>query len=153
MLRSLAISAEVKLYSFSSSVTKQPYSAPYGRKIINLVLELLQLYDSVENIKLLEISIQLLNFVQKYNSIPAEIIELNRIQIEKRRRELTQTEKCYLLSLKAPETVSQYQLAASILLESFQEADLIYSQMSEQDQKIFDSFPITNLWKKRATGN
>ena len=135
------------------SITKQPYSAPYGGKIINLVLELLQLYDSVENIKLLEISIQLLNFVQKYNSIPAEIIELNRIQIEKRHRELTQKEKCYLLSLKAPETVSQYQLAASILLESFQEADLIYSQMSEQDQKIFDSFPITNLWKKRATGN
>lgn len=131
------------------SVTRQPYSPPYGDKIVNLVLELLKLYDSNGEEKILDISIQLLDFVQKFNNIQNEVIKVNRLQIEKRRRELTQAEKQYLLSLKVPGVILQYQLAASILLESFQEAELIYSRMNEDDQKIFDSFPITNLWKKQ----
>ena len=49
--------------------------------------------------------------------------------------------------LERPGIVLPYQLAASILLESFQEAELIYKQMSEDERKLFDRFPIKNLWR------
>ena len=137
----------VDLNEIVPSVEKQPYSAPYGDKIIGLSLELLKLYDQNKNAEILDICLELLSFVGKDPDIPKEIITINCLQTEKRRRALTAEEKKYLFTLKKSEGNISYQFAASILLESFQEADLIYEQMSEEERKPFDGYPIENLWK------
>lgn len=137
----------VDLNEIVPSVEKQPYSAPYGDKIIGLSLELLKLYDQNKNAEILDICLELLSFVGKDPDIPKEIITINCLQTEKRRRALTAEEKKYLFTLKKSEGNISYQFAASILLESFQEADLIYEQMSEEERKLFDGYPIENLWK------
>ncbi len=137
----------VDLNEIVRSVEKQPYSTPYGDRIINLTLELLKLYDQNKSTDVLDICLNLLYFVEQHHDIPEEVIIVNRLQIEKRRRALSAEEKEYLFMLKRPSIVLPYQLAASILLESFQEAELIYEQMSEDERKLFDRFPIKNLWR------
>ena len=138
----------VDLNEIVPSVEKQPYSAPYGDRIISLSLELLQLYDQNKNSEILDICLELLSFVEKDPDTTKEIITINCLQIEKRRRALSAEEKKYLFSLKRPGVILPYQFAASILLESFQEADLIYEQMSEGERKLFDGFPIEKKKKK-----
>lgn len=137
----------VDLNEIVQSVEKQSYSTPYGDRIINLTLELLKLYDQSKNLKILDVCLQLLSFVGEHRDTPKELIAINRLQIEKRRRVLSTEEKEYLLTLKRPEVILPYQFAASILLESFQEADLIYERMNENEKKLFDGFPIENLWR------
>ena len=154
---------EISLYSSQTSFPKRKlvgripaqvkgphvrsYSTPYGDRIINLTLELLKLYDQSKNLKILDVCLQLLSFVGEHRDTPKELIAINRLQIEKRRRVLSTEEKEYLLTLKRPEVILPYQFAASILLESFQEADLIYERMNENERKLFDGFPIENLWR------
>lgn len=137
----------VDLDGIVQSVEKQAYSAPYGDRIIGLVLELLKLYDQNSCAKILDVCLKLLSFVEKHHDIPEEVIMINRLQIEKRRRALLAEERKYLFSLKRSGVILPYQFAASILLESFQEADLIYEQMTDDERRMFDGYPIESLWK------
>ena len=73
---------------------------------------------------------------------------INQIQIEKRLRKLSKEEIKYLISLKASGIPIQYQLAANILLDSFQEAAIVYDQLSDAEKQFFDAFPIRTLWKQ-----
>lgn len=138
----------VDLNEIVQSVEKQPYSAPYGDRIINLALELLKLYDQNKKTEILDICLQLFSFVGEHRDTPKELTAINCLQIEKRRRVLSKEEKEYLLTLKKPEVTLPYQFAASILLESFQEADLIYEQMTDDEKRMIDGYPIEHLWKK-----
>ena len=72
----------------------------------------------------------------------------NQIQIEKRLRKLSKEEIKYLISLKASGIPIQYQLAANILLDSVQEAAIVYDQLSDAEKQFFDAFPIRTLWKQ-----
>ena len=72
---------------------------------------------------------------------------INRIQIEKRRRELSKDELRYLRTLKADRISTQFQLAASILLESYQEAQLLYDELPDSERELFNEYPIMHLWK------
>lgn len=133
-----------------SSVKQHPYTDEYETQVILLVLELLKLYDSqnIKDSKILEIVLQLLDFLQakSNNNSKDDLIEINRLQTEKRRRKLTKQENYYLMSMKAKEIPILYQLAANILLGSFQEAQVIYDQLDETERSGFDTFPIKNLW-------
>ncbi len=128
------------------SITSYPYTDIYGYKIILLILELLKYYDNKKDGEILDAVIQLLNFIQKNDHENEELYQINRLQTEKRRRKLTKEEIQYLMSLKQSVTSPSYQLAATILLESFSEAQVIYEQLEEPERKEFDQYPIKNLW-------
>jgi len=128
------------------SIRKRPYSDVYGERIVLLVLELLKLYDRQKNSDVLDIVIQLLDFLEDHDSSQEELYQINRLQTEKRRRKLTKEEMQYLSSMKADGFPLQYQLAANILLESFREAEMIYEKMDKAEREIFDTYPIKNLW-------
>lgn len=134
------------LSEIMASIRKRPYSDVYGERIILLVLELLKLYDRQKNSAILDIVIQLLDFLEEHDRSQEELYQVNRLQTEKRRRKLTKKEMQYLLSMKADGFPLQYQLAANILLESFREAELIYEKLDEAEREIFDTYPIKNLW-------
>lgn len=128
------------------SITSYPYTDIYGYKIILLILELLRYHDRRKDRDVLDAVIQLLDFIQKNDNKMGELCQINRLQTEKRRRKLTKEEIQYLISLKRSGTSPSYQLAANILLESFNEAQLIYEQLEEPERKEFDQYPIKNLW-------
>ena len=136
------------LSSVVESVIKCPFSEVYADYTIYLILELIRLFDDSENDEALEVATQLLNHLKKYDDSQEELYRINQIQIEKRRRSLSKEEIQYLISLKFSGIPIQYQLAANILLESFQEATIVYDQLSESEKQYFDAFPIRNLWKE-----
>lgn len=130
------------------SIKKFPYTALYGERIVWLVLELLRLFDKNRNEQIFGVVFQLLDYLQKNESSQAELYQINRLQAEKRRRSLQKDEIQYLMSLKKDGIPQQYQLAANILLESFQEARMIYDALPDSKRKAFDLYPIMNLWPK-----
>ncbi len=136
------------LSSVVASVTKYPFSEVYADYTLNFVLELISLFDNSGNNKALDVATQLLNYLRKHNNLQEDLYRINQIQIEKRRRNLSKEEVQYLISLKESGIPIQFQLAANILLESFQEASVVYDQLSEPEKQHFDAFPIRTLWKK-----
>lgn len=131
------------------SIQKQPYSAVYGEHIILLILELLKLYDRRKDTTILDVVIQLLDFLSEKDSSQVDLYQINRLQTEKRRRKLNPEEIQYLSSMKTKGIPAQYQLAANILLESFYEAHLIYDRLCPEEKEVFASYPIMNLWKSK----
>lgn len=136
------------LSSIVSSIRKFPFCDIYGERITYLLLELVKYYDMTKSNECLTTALQLLDFLQECDDSQEVVCQINRLQIEKRRRKLEDKEIKYLVSLKQQDIPVQFQLAANILLESFQEAQLIYNQLSEEEQQIFDAFPIKALWAK-----
>lgn len=134
------------LFEVVPSIQKQPYSTVYGDRIILLILELLKLYDRRKTDNILDVIVQLLDFLEENDSSQEELYQINRLQTEKRRRKLTKQEIQYLVTMKNSGIPLQYQLAANILLDSFQEAQLIYEKLDKSEQEIFDAYPIKNLW-------
>jgi len=130
----------------AESVIKCPFSEACAEYTLNLVLELIRLFDNTGDRQALDVATQILNHLMKHDESQEDLYRINRIQIEKRRRNLTKEEVKYLVSSKAQGIPIQYQLAANILLDSFQEATIIYDQLSEQEKQFFDAFPIRILW-------
>ncbi len=125
-------------------------SAVYGEHILFLILELLKLYDRRKDTTILDIVIQLLDFLSEKDASQVDLYQINRLQTEKRRRKLNPEEIQYLSSMKSKGIPAQYQLAANILLESFYEAQLIYDQLCPEEKEVFASYPIMNLWKSKG---
>lgn len=131
-----------------NSIRKFPYSAIYGEKAVLFVLELLKYYDLSfpKEMTTLEIANGILDFLSENNRDGENLYQINRFQIIKRQRPLNYDEVQYLVLIKDSGISPQFQLATNILLESFQEATLIYSKLSKTEQQVFDEFPITHLW-------
>ena len=88
------------LSSVVVSVTKYPFSGAYADYTLNLVLELIRLFDNSGNNKALDVATQLLNYLRKHNNSQEDLYRINQIQIEKRRRNPSKEEVQYLVSLK-----------------------------------------------------
>lgn len=140
----------VDLSEIVPSIQKQPYSTIYGEHIVLLILELLKLYDRRKDTTILDVVIQLLDFLSEKDFSQVDLYQINRLQTEKRRRKLNPEEIQYLSSMKSKGIPAQYQLAANILLESFYEAQLIYDQLCPEEKEVFASYPIMNLWKSKG---
>lgn len=136
----------IDLNAIVPAVKKYPISDIYRDRAILLALELLKIFDEEKDENVLDSVIQLLDYLQQSDDSQDELYRVNRLQTEKRRRALTAEEKQYLMTLKMPGISLQYQLAASILLESFQEAQIIYENMDIEERQAFDTYPIKNLW-------
>jgi len=130
------------------SIKKFPYTKVYGTRITFFILELLKYYDSHNDAgkKILDIAETLIDFLEENDKESEELHHINRLQIAKRKRKLANEEIRYLMSMKEAGFPLQYQLAANILLESFHEANIIYEQLDAVEQKMFDDYPIANLW-------
>ena len=131
----------------AESVIKCPFSEAYAEYSLNLVLELIKLFDDTGNHQALDVATKILDHLKMHDDQQEDLYRINQLQIEKRRRKLSKEEIKYLVSLKASGIPVQYQLAANILLDSFQEATIVYEQLSDPEKQFFDAFPIRTLWK------
>lgn len=153
----LGINDILKYSNFNASIVEKSFEVIKDLKkqsvsINRFILNLLQAYDkdnSREDIlKLAETICGKLLFYQ--DDITNK---LNKLQIIKRKRELTQSEKKDLMeirqNLSQDELFYQNQCGIAILLENEFDYEYFYNQMDKEEQKEFDKFPISNFIKNR----
>lgn len=136
-----------KVYQSIISLRK---SEKYDIYINMYVLELIAAYDIGKNQQLLELATQLLNFIidktEKEECLA--IYTINLLQVKKRYKKLSSKDKKDLLQLKNKFTDDlELILCCNILLESFEEANIIFHDLSKEKQQFFIEYPIYNLWK------
>ena len=134
------------LTSILPSIKKYPFNEIYGDRINQFVLELLKLYDNSGTMETLDIAVQLLDYLQENNPDQYPLYQINRMQTEKRRRALTNEENRQLMDIKESAKSIEFKLAASILLESFYEAQVLFEQLAPYAQNKFEEYPIMHLW-------
>ena len=136
----------VDFHKVIKSIRKFAFFPLYGEQVTFLILKLLKLFDLNGDNIFMDTAIELLDYLRE--NVPHDnSYRINRIQAEKRRRKLTKEELSYLRTLKADGMPTQFQLAASILLESYQEAQLLYDELPDSERELFDEYPIMHLWE------
>nr|QIM10467.1 hypothetical protein PlAlph_3590 [uncultured Alphaproteobacteria bacterium] len=126
-----------------------PLTQEYSNEITKTILEMLSAYDQqeIKQSELLETAVELAQYI--YDDDPNNIFLLNYMQAMKRKRALNSQEKDQILSIINIDNGNfQEKIGASILLNDFKQAKTLYKQLSLDEQKEFDRFPITNLWKR-----
>lgn len=135
------------------SIRRYPISEFYEGGINYFALELLKYYDSMgtPDYDILDTVKDILSYILESHDHATEdvTIRLNLLQAEKRRRKLSALENRYLLSLKSDNKDIQVKIGASILLESYTEAELFYEALDPEQRKQFSEYPIMTLWPDR----
>lgn len=140
----------INFFKVYQSIINLRKSEEYDSYINMYILELIAAYDIGKNPQLLELATQLLNFLidktEKEECLA--IYKINLLQVKKRYKKLSSKDKKDLLQLKNKFTDDlELVLCCNILLESFEEANIIFHDLSKEKQQFFIEYPIYNLWK------
>ena len=77
------------------------------------------------------------------------IYKINKAQIKKRKTGLLKEDKIELMRFKSLYTSNTLLIiCVDVLLESYEEAGMLYDKLSSEEKEIFDKFPINSLWIK-----
>lgn len=117
--------------------------------IVNFILEILKAYDEKPVRKeLLVLAEYIAEIVIKFNK--NDINTINKIQIIKRKRDITIEEENELYSIKEKDADDKkIQCAIAILLENKTDFSRNFNQLSEEERNDFSNYPIYNLSKNR----
>lgn len=74
---------------------------------------------------------------------------INLCQVKYRLGKLLQSDKQQLVKIKSLTDSTAIKLACSIMLQSFDECDVYYSQLSKEEQEVFDTYPIRHIWGRK----
>ena len=146
MIDNLDLNAVVK------SIKSIEHSYFYDTEVNNYVLELIAAYDDIHNCELLNAADDLLSFIilEDIEAKSNEVYFINKMQVKKRLQCLSKKDKNDLLKLKGIYSEDNILIICiNILLESYGEAQLLYENLSVEDKKEFDKFPINNIWIKK----
>ena len=112
------------------------------------MLEILKAYDSKGNPELLAAARQMCEWIQEYPQyVSPEIAALNRLQIIRRERELSVTEKAELYSIMSTATDNSIRLGVLLLLDEQVEAKKILESLPLEEQRTFKDYPIFKFYK------
>ena len=134
------------------SIKSIEHSYFYDTEVNNYVLELIAAYDDIHNCELLNAADDLLSFIilEDIEAKSNEVYFINKMQVKKRLQCLSKKDKNDLLKLKGIYSEDNILIICiNILLESYGEAQLLYENLSVEDKKEFDKFPINNIWIKK----
>src|SRR5699024_5885494 len=114
---------------------------------VNFILEILKAYDEKPVRKeLLVLAEYIAEIVIKFNK--NDINTINKIQIIKRKRDITIEEENELYSIKEKDADDKkIQCAIAILLENKTDFSRNFNQLSEEERNDFINYPIYNLSK------
>ena len=121
----------------------------------NLVmLEMLKAYDKVPTAELLDAAKQMCTWLETARQFLAdEMMLINKLQIVRRERDLTFSEKFELSKVASASQKAAYRIGAFILLDEQREAELLLSDMSQEERDNFMSFPIFRFYTKSSGNN
>ncbi|GEM_PF-4055195 len=124
-----------------------PFSIMYGKSLNETLLAMLNAYDLNKNPQLLTIIQSVNTYLLKHE--PDNIYNIiNQAQIVYRIQSLPKDIKDTLLRIQREQQDPPVKLGIAILLNQ-PHPESIYSKLTPQQQKAFDSWPISHLWKRR----
>ena len=114
------------------------------------MLRMILAYDKTNGVKkkLLDAAEALNNWfieIKRFNDLP--INEINRLQIIKRKRSLSEDEKEHIYSLMEECSAEDCKAACMLLLDNQAGAEYHFKKIPEQQQEFFRSLPICHFWK------
>ena len=110
------------------------------------VLHMLEAYDKTNSTRLFSAIKEIADWLYSHESFPSEIAYLNRMQIVKRERVLTDSEIDELLDFADEMTDKQMKLGALILADEHKQAKRIFNRLNANEQKYFMSYPIAKFF-------
>lgn len=121
----------------------------YGKLMLDLILE----FDKSGKEEYLNLAnkINLLIYNPQDELRDEQIYNINRIQIIKRKSSLNKNDLEYLIKIKSESTDKDMICCANILLESYNEFDILFSLLSDAEKSNFKSWPIWKLYQQRKT--
>lgn len=112
------------------------------------MLEMLKAYDCRKNPELLSAARQMCEWIQEHPQyVSKEITDLNRLQIIRRERDLSITEKAELFSIVGAVKDNSIRLGALLLLGEQVEAKKVLEELPQEDQDKFKDYPIYKFYK------
>lgn len=140
------------LISFSNiniDIMKKSFDSPeYSEETClryNLwLLELIKAYDESNEQKWLEFAEYLIDKILEFSNSPS--YRINKLQIIKRIRNLSQEEKDELYEIKENEKDNMIQCGIAILLENSSDFERYFNKLENKEE--FEKYPIYNLIKK-----
>lgn len=133
------------------SIQKFERSEAYDIAINKYALDLIAAYDTTKNIDFLNAANTLLSFIisDEINTEGNAIYKINKMQTKKRNSDLSKDDKTELMQFKNLYTSNTLLIICiNILLESYEEAGILYDNLSSDEKENFDTFPINSLWIK-----
>lgn len=116
--------------------------------IVEFVLNCLRAYDKNNEEEMLKLALDVNDKLLEKSSSSINII--NKLQILKRMRNLEADEIEQLISIRDKENDKKIKVGISILLESNFEADKYFNELSSEEKKEFETFPIFNLKNNKS---
>ena len=117
--------------------------------LLNLqVLEIIKAYDYNKNEELLEYAMFILEMIETYESV-CDVVYINKMQINKRKNNLTDEMIKELISIKNKQENMFYKIAVNLLIDNTLEANFQFSQLNPQEQEIFKKFPISKFFNNK----
>lgn len=114
-----------------------------------IVLEMLKAYDKKKNEELLQAAKELTQWLLSQTEfLPKIVSQINFLQIVRRERELTFAEKQELGNIISDTDDIGYKAGAFILLNEFEEATKLLSEMSDEKQQEFSEYPVYRFYKE-----
>jgi len=137
-------SANVRLDDLICDIINYEHSPGYDELVNNLALHLITAYDKTANNEYLKCANGLLIWLE--GSIDDIIINLNKLQIIKRERKMTEHERKYLLSI-IEKSGKDYFISCGIyiLLDDINKYEVCFEKLTTDEQKYFESLPIYSL--------
>lgn len=119
--------------------------------IVEFVLNCLRVYDKNNDEKILNLALDVNNKLLEKSTSSINII--NKLQILKRMRKLETDEIAQLISIRDKENDKKIKVGISILLESNFEFNKYFNELSSEERKEFEHFPIFNLKNNKTNNN
>jgi len=140
----IVCSTNVVLDELINDVTKYKHSSKYDGLVNNLALYLISAYDKTAKKEYLKGANNL--FLWLEGSMDDTIINLNKLQIIKRERKLTEHEMKYLLMLIEKSEENNFILCGIyILLDDIKKFETCFKKLTTVEQNYFESLPIYSL--------
>lgn len=144
----------IDFHMLVESIKSFARSELYDAAVNLYVLDLLSAYDSTKNSDFLNAANSLILFISSDENATETnaIYKINEFQIRKRMSDLPKDDKIKLMKFKNLYTDNVFMtICINILLESYEEAELLYESLSNEEKRNFDTFPINSLWKEHDT--
>lgn len=128
-------------------------SEMYDSAVNAYALDLISAYDTTKNIDFLNAANTLLSFIisDEINTEANATYKINKAQIKKRNINLSKDDIIELMQFKNLYINNTFLvICINILLESYEEANILYDNLSSEEKGDFDTFPINSLWIKDA---
>lgn len=138
-----------KLYDVDEGILleeldKGEFNKETSANFTQLFLEILSAYDVTKNEKYYDVAKTISDRLLVIDS-EADYVKLNRLQLLKRKRNLTENELQELEKIETNTEDVKVACTANILLENRRRAKTKLDEMSDEDKNLFMTFPIYNL--------